>query len=191
MTPKRVTAVASIAKTHPIETEDEVSAILEYPNGAVGHYMTTTGEAPGSNRLEIAGDRGLIVCADGKLLFRRTRVSVKQHRETDKGMFSTPESWETQIPYQQVWADHKIVTQNFVNAILKDEPLIAPGTEGVKGLEIGNAMLMAGLTRKPVDLPMDGEAYEKFLKDLAKKYGGKKTLQTQDAVMDMQASFKK
>ena len=56
--------------------------------------------------------------------------------------------------------------QNFVNAILKDEPLIAPGEEGVKGLELGNAMLMAGLTRKPVELPLDGDAYEAFLKDL-------------------------
>ena len=56
--PSRVTAVGFVGKTHPIEVEDEISAILEYPNGGVGHFVTTTGEAPGTNRLEIAGDRG-------------------------------------------------------------------------------------------------------------------------------------
>jgi hypothetical protein len=77
-----------------------------------------------------------------------------------------------------------------VNAILKDEPLISPGTDGVKGLEIGNAILMAGLTRTPVDLPMDGDAYEAFIQELAKKYGGKKTLQSQKVVADVSSSFR-
>src|SRR4051794_33566996 len=49
--PTRVTAIASIAKEHPIEVEDEVAAILEYPTGAVGHFITTTGEYPGTDRL--------------------------------------------------------------------------------------------------------------------------------------------
>ena len=84
------------------------------------------------------------------------------------------------------------MTQNFVNAILKNEPLIAPGEDGVKGLELGNAMLMSGLTRTPIDFPLDGDQFEQFLKDLDKKYGGKKTLQERkDIVSNMAASFSK
>jgi predicted dehydrogenase len=175
MMPNRITAVASIAKTHPIEVEDEVSAILEYPNGAIGHFITSTGEAPGSNYLEIAGDQGVLSARQGKLQFRRTRESVKKIRETSPQMFPNPETWDIDLPYApQAENTHKLVTQNFIDSILKDVPLAAPGEEGIKGLEIGNAMLMAGLTRTPVELPIDPAKYDQFLADMTKQHGGKK-----------------
>src|SRR5688500_7034672 len=193
MMPSRVTGVASLGKTHPIEVEDEVSAILEFPNGAIGHFVTTTGEAPGTNRLEICGDRGKLVAENGKLTFHRTRKGVREIRETSPEAFAQVETWQSDIPIPPgVLADgHKAITQNFINAIQKNEPLIAPGEEGSKGLEIGNAMLMAGVTRKPVDLPLDGDAYEQLLKDLHAKYGGKKTLQTRAVQANIGASFSK
>ncbi|HEX2974165.1 MAG TPA: Gfo/Idh/MocA family oxidoreductase [Tepidisphaeraceae bacterium] len=192
MMPSRITAVANIGKTHPIEVEDEVSAILEYPNGAMGQFVTTTGEAPGTNRLEISGDRGKLVVEKGKLVFTRTRKSVREIREKSPEAFATPEAWEIDLPVKADGGDsHKIMTQNFVNGILKDEPLIAAGEEGAKGLEIGNAMLMAGITRQAVELPLDGDAYEQLLKDLTARYGGKKSVQARaDAVADINASFK-
>jgi predicted dehydrogenase len=194
MMPARITGVAHIAKTHPIEVEDEVSAIMEYANGATGHFVTTTGEAPGTDRLEIAGDRGKIVSEGGKLSFRMNRQTTREFRENSPSSFATPESWDIEIPVTKgEFADNtKAMTQNFVNAIVKDEPLVAPGSDGVKGLEIGNAMLMAGITRKPVDLPIDGDAYDAFLADLTKKYGGKKSVQGAGASVtasDMSSSF--
>jgi predicted dehydrogenase len=178
MLPSRITAVASIAKTHPIEVEDEVSAIMEYASGAIGHFITSTGEAPGTNYLEIAGDRGVISArGQSKLHFRRTRKSVRELREKSPEMFPVAETWEIDLTYApQPENTHKVVTQNFIDAILRDEPLIAPGEEGIKGLEIGNAMLMAGLTRTPVELPVNAQACEAFLADMTAKHGGKKTL---------------
>src|SRR5438128_2394957 len=96
--PNRVTAVASIAKTHPIEVEDEVSAILEYPNGAVGHFITTTGEAPGTDRLEIAGDRGKLIAEKGHLKFSRTTRSVQETNRTTSQSFPSIETWEIDLP---------------------------------------------------------------------------------------------
>ena len=193
LTPERVTAVGSVGKTHPIEVEDEVSAVIEFGGGAVGHFVTTTGEAPGTNRLEIAGDRGRIVAEHGRLHFRRTRKSVREVRERSPQSFAHVEVWDCEIPYASGGGDeHKQVTQNFVNAIRKDTPMLAPGVEGVRGLEIGNAMLMAGITRKAVELPVDGEAYDAFLKELTQKYGGRKALTTHaTTVTDMNASFAK
>lgn len=192
MTPSRVTAVATIGKTHPIEVEDEVSAILEYPNGAVGHFITTTGEAPGTNRLEIIGDRGKLVMENGRLHFRRTRVSVSEFNRTTAERFCMPETWEVEVPLPPDPPDlHRAVTQNFVRAILKDQPLLTPGVEGVRGLELGNAMLLSGLTRKSVDLPLDAAQYETFLKDLTRQYGGRKTLRAaSDIAEDLTSSFK-
>jgi hypothetical protein len=86
----------------------------------------------------------------------------------------------------------KYITQNFVDAIVKGAALISPGEEGIKGLEIGNAMMMAGLTRRAVELPMDGEAFDAFLKEMTVKYGGKKTLGTKaGAEVNMGTSFGK
>ncbi|HEY1683231.1 MAG TPA: Gfo/Idh/MocA family oxidoreductase [Tepidisphaeraceae bacterium] len=191
LTPKRVTATAHIAKTHPIEVEDEVSAIIEFTNGATGHFITTTGEAPGSDRLEIAGDRGKIIAENGKLTIFRTRKSVQETNRTTKESFPNMEAWESEVPVgKREGEGHKVITENFINAILKNEPLISPGIEGIRGLELGNAMLMAGLRSKPVDFPVDGDAFDVMLVELAKTYGGKKQLQNQTtAVVDMGKSF--
>ncbi len=180
--PSRVTAVASLGKTHPIEVEDEVSAILEYPSGAIGHFVTTTGEAPGTNRLEVCGDRGRLVAENGKLLFRRTRRSVRGVREASPLSFASVEVWDCEVPYgPKVVDEHLAMTQNFVDAITQGTPMLGPGIEGVRGLEIGNAMLLAGVTRTPVELPVDGERYDAFLKDLTAQHGGRKTLAARPA----------
>ena len=193
MTPSRITAVGFIGKTHPIEVEDEVSAILEYPNGAIGHFVTTTGEAPGTNRLEICGDRGKIVAENGKLTFTRTRRSVREIRETSREAFASVEAWAFEIPHTPGTDEgHKAITQNFVNAILKDEPLIAPGVDGAAALELGGAMQMAALTRQPVDLPLDADTFDRFHQEMARQYGGRKTIKTEAVVaVDMGASFSK
>lgn len=188
--PNRVTAVATVGKRHPIEVEDEVSAILEYPDGMLGHFVTTTGEAPGTNRLEFAGSRGRLVVEHGKIKFFRTRTSVVDVLQNSPESFASVETWECDIPPYSGHEGHKFITQNFVNSILKDEVLMAPGIEGVKGLELGNSIMMAGLTRTPVELPVDGDAYQAFLKDMAAKYGGKKTIGERKAVVSMGASFK-
>jgi predicted dehydrogenase len=178
MMPTRVTAVAHIAKTHPIEVEDEVSAIMEYPNGATAHFVTTTGEAPGSNRLEIAGDRGKIVAENGKLTFHRTLENVKEFREKSPKLFPVMETWTCDIPVPpDPGKHHEQVVAAFVKSVQEGTPLVADGVEGVRGLELGNAMLMSGLSRQPVDLPMDGGKFDAFIEDLKKRYGGKKTVQ--------------
>jgi predicted dehydrogenase len=192
LTPNRVTAVASIGKTHPIEVEDEVSAILEYPNGAIGHFVTTTGEAPGTNRLEVCGDRGKLVAENGKLFFHQTEQSVKTIRETSPEPFAQVKTTVQEIPLAAASAEgHQIITQNFVNAILHGEALIAPGQDGAVALELGSAMQMAGLTRKAVELPLDADLFDKFFADMNARYGGKKSLKTvATAPADMSSSFR-
>jgi predicted dehydrogenase len=195
LTPSRISAVGFVGKTHPIEVEDEISAILEYPNGAIGHFITTTGEAPGTNRLEIVGDRGRMVVENGKLLWTRTRRGVKETRETIKEAFHRMETWEidlTPTAPKDPENLHRAITENFAKAILKDEAMIAPGVDGSKALELGNAMQMAALTRKPVDLPLDGAAFDAFHVEMNKQYGGKKKLATvEPTAADLSASFSK
>jgi predicted dehydrogenase len=190
MMPSRITAVGFVGKRHPIEVEDEISAIMEYPNGAIGHFIASTGEAPGTDRLEICGDRGKIVAEKGQILFSRTRHSVRETCENSPEAFAVMEAWDINIPYASGWAEgHKYVTQAFVNAILRNEPMVAEGAEGARELEIGNAMAMAGLLRKPVELPLDGEKYDQFLKQMAAEYGGKKKVAARAEPVDVSKSW--
>jgi predicted dehydrogenase len=188
--PSRITAVGYIGKTHPIEVEDEMSAILEYPNGAIGHFVTSTGEAPGTNRLEICGTQGKIIAEKGQLMFTRTRQNVKEVNQKSPNAFASVESWHIDIPYKKgpSMGEHERVTRNFISAVLKGTPLLAPGEEGVRGLEIGNAMLMSAMQKRGVDLPIDGDAYDQLILDLTKQFGGKKTLETKKVEVDMGAS---
>jgi predicted dehydrogenase len=190
--PNRVTGVTFLGKTHPIEVEDEVSAILEYPNGAIGHFIASTGEAPGSNRLEINGSLGKLVAEENKLKFYRNRVDAQEYNRTTTNVFGAPENWYIELPVKSSsGSEHQAMTQIFVNGVINDIPnekLLAPGPDGINGLELGNAMVMAGVTRNPVTLPLDGKAYDAFLDDMAKKYGGKKTLETRKSTLDFAAS---
>ena len=173
--PKNITAIAKIGATHPIEVEDEVAALLEYDGSAIGQFITSTGEAPGSNRLEIATDRGLLIAEPGRLTVRRTEQSVRELRQTGPANVRVTPTVDKVHEFGPEPRDaHKQITQNFIDAILKGDPLIAPGADGVHGLEIGNAILMAGLTRRSVSLPLDADAYEDFLTRLASQSPGKK-----------------
>lgn len=176
--PQRVTAVAAIGKRHPIEVEDEVSAIIEFDNGAIGHFMTSTGEAPGTNRLEIAGDRGKIIAEAGKISFRRTRQSVDEINRTSPKSFINVETDDVEVPVSGKGGPegHQIIVENFVGAVLRGDELLAPGIDGVKALELGNAMLMAGITRQPVELPLDAEKYQSFIEEMGRQYGGRKQI---------------
>lgn len=178
--PRRVRAFCNFGKYHDIETEDEVTAYFEFPNGATGVFVTTTGEAPGTDRLEIAGDRGRVVVEGGKILFTRTEVSVRDHIRTAKGGFSPPDVWNCEIPYADTAKKgHAAITQNFVDHLIDGAPLIAPAEEGIHSVELANAMIYSSLVNDTVELPLDGAAYEKELKRLiAESRFEKKTTDT-------------
>ena len=165
--PKRLRAFCSFGKYHQIEVEDDVTAYVEYENGATGTFITSTGEAPGTNRFEIAGDCGKIVMEGGKLTFWRNRVPERQFNAEFTGGFGEPEVWECDIPTGDKGGEHSEVTAAWIKAILADDPslLIADGREGVKSLGLSNAMLLSAWTDGWVDLPIDAEQYHKMLQE--------------------------
>ena len=157
--PRRVRAFCSFGKYHELEVEDDVTAYVEYENGATGTFITSTGEAPGSNRLEIVGDNGKVVMENDELTFWRLRTPEPQFtRETENG-FSEPECWRCEIPAPGDDAAHQQITANWVDAIRTGAELIVPGAEGIRSLELSNAMLLSTWTDGWVDLPVDEDLF--------------------------------
>jgi len=161
--PRRVRAFMAFGKYHDIEVEDDVSAYVEYPNGATGLFATTTGESPGTSRFELNGERGKIVVERGTLSFWRTRVPVSQFTREYEGGFGSPETWKIDVPIRGSSEGHRGITRNWIQAILTGAPLIVPGEEGINSLEISNAMHLSAWTDSWVDIPVDeGLFYEKL-----------------------------
>lgn len=184
--PKKVHGFCSFGKYHDIEVEDDVTAYVEYDNGATGVFITTTGEAPGTNRFEVVGDRGKIVAENNKLTFHRLTVSEREFNRTSTSGFGTPECWEIDLPIRGVTTAHIGIIQNFVDAILHDTPLIAPGEEGIKGLSISNAIYLSSWLNKPIDLPIDEDLYYEELQKRVKQSTVKKDVE--DRVLDVEGT---
>ena len=162
--PDKVRATVKLGKYHDIEVEDEVNAFLEYADGKTANFISTTGEAPGVNRLEIAAERGLLTLEKGQLHLRRNEFEMGEYIRTSPRGFAAPECWNCEIPiYAAAPNGHQAVIENLAAAILEHQPLIAPLAEGVRGLELGNAMLYSGLNDLTVKMPLDAEAYAAML----------------------------
>jgi predicted dehydrogenase len=168
--PARISAHAHIGKYHHIEVEDEVTAYFEHDSGMIGHFIVTTAESPGTNRLEIIGENGKLVYENEKLVLYKNRISMLQHLQETKNGFGHVENWYTEIPVNtNVPTGHKVVTDKFVKAILAGGgELIAHGTEGIKGLIIGNGIMLSSFNKTMIDIPFDGDEYENKLKELIK-----------------------
>lgn len=164
--PARVRGFAQLGRFHEIEVEDNVSAYLEYANGATGMFVSSTGEAPGTNRFEIVGTRGKLVMANDKICFVRNDDDMIEFSKKATLGFAKPEIWKVSIPFENAANPHATLMQNFVNAILDGEPLIAPGEEGIHSVELANVILYSSLIGQTVELPMDSVAYEKKLNEL-------------------------
>lgn len=167
--PSKVRSFAQLGRFHDIEVEDNVTAYLEYPNGATGVFISSTGEAPGSNRFEIAGTRGKLVLENDQIQFTRNENCMIEHSKTSKIGFSKPEVWNVDIPFDNAALPHAILMRNFVTAIREGEELIAPGTDGLNSVELANVLLYSSLVDQSVEMPMDGAAFEAKLNTLIKE----------------------
>lgn len=172
--PKKVRAFCSIGRYHDIEVEDDVTAYAEYENGATGLFVTSTGEAAGTNRFEIVADRGKAVIENGKLEFYRHRVPERQFNREFKGSFGEPECWKCDIPIKGEETGHAGIINNWIDAILNNEDLIAPGVEGINGLSLSNAMYLSSWIDSHVDIPFDEDLFHTMLQERVKSSGYKK-----------------
>ena len=179
--PSKVQAFCHEGKWHAIEVEDDVTAYVEYPNGATGVFVTSTADAPGTNRFEIMLNGGKLVCEHDKLMLYKNKIPEREFNATYKGGFGSPEYDTIEVQTDGQNPQHAGVMRSFAGAILRGEPLIADGAEGINGLTISNAMHLSSWLRRPVELPLDEDLFlrelnKKIASSKVKKSGGDRTL---------------
>lgn len=188
--PSQVRGFCQLGRHRNIEVEDTVTAQLLWPDGATGTFISTTAEAPGTNRLEIAGSRGRLVLENDRLVFDRNEVDAVEFNRTTTSGFAKPDTWRIEIPFGNATLPHAQLMQGFVDAILDGTPPLVAGGEGLHSIELANAMLFSSLLEKTLDLPLDGAAYEARLNQLiAGSRFQKKTVAT--GTDDFEKSFRR
>ncbi len=166
--PSRIRAFCSVAKYHHIEVEDEALIYGEYANGATAVFHTSTGEYPGTNRLEITGDRGKIVLESAVLKFWKLKQPEREFCfQCDTSFGKIPMEYE-EMSFPPSHKAHGIILQNFVNHILYGEPLLSDGRDAIYEVLLCNAAYLSSWNDQWIDVPFDAEDFDKKLIELQK-----------------------
>ena len=184
--PSRVRAFCHVGKWHDIEVEDDVSAYWEYPNGATGVFVTSTGDAPGTNRFEVDLEKGKLVCEDDKLTLYRLSVNEREFCRTAKGGFDKPECTKEVIDIEGENPQHKAVINAFAAKILGHGELIAPGYEGINGLMLSNALFLSSWLDKTIEIPFDEDL---FLAELNKRIAASKRKEDKNITFSTEGTY--
>ena len=163
--PAKISAHLHFGKWHDIEVEDDVTAYVEYPNGATGTFITTTGDVPGTNRFEITCEKGKIIAdasdKEESLIMWKSEIGEPEFSKTNTAPFGKPVFEKIEVETDGENPQHMGVFRAFAAHILRGEPLIADGREGINGLTISNAMHLSAWTGKEIDVAtFDHELYE-------------------------------
>ena len=148
--PDEIYATCDVGKWHNIEVEDDATIIGYYKNGATATFITSTGEFPGTNRLEISGSKGKMVLEKRKLTLTLTEDDERSFCYTCPQGFPSFETTEETFEQTERETAHNGILQNFTDAILDGVPLLAPGYEGIKEITLSNAAYLSSWTGKKV-----------------------------------------
>ncbi len=184
--PNKIQAFVHEGKWHDIEVEDDVTAYMEYPNGATGLFITSTGDAVGTNRFEIEMDGGKLVVENGKLIETKLEMTEQEFSKVNTQGFGRPEGRTFEVETDGLDPEHNEVLRRFAHHILDGEPLVADGKEAINGLMLANAMSLSGWLGRAVELPIDEDL---FLSELNKRRATSRIKTGDGQVLDTQGSY--
>ena len=168
--PTKIEAKLKFGKWHDIEVEDDVTVFAEYENGATGTFITTTGDAPGTNRFEITCDGGKLVCDDAKTLTMwKLDMPESEFTKVNTKAFGAPKATVVDVETDGENPQHVGVFNAFAAAVLRGEPLVADGREGIFGLSLSNAMHLSCWQNREVTLPLSAEDEKSFYGELMER----------------------
>ena len=174
---------------HDIEVEDDVTAYVEYENGATGVFVTTTGDAHGSNRFEIQMDRAKLLVENDRLYLEEFSVPEPEWSASNKEPFASMPAKKSIVETDGLNPQHTGVVNAWGGAILRGEPLVADGREGIRGLMLSNAMHLSGFLGREVTMPIDEDLFYAELKKRIATSRRKETSPAGNVVADLSNTY--
>ncbi|MCS7252762.1 MAG: Gfo/Idh/MocA family oxidoreductase [Armatimonadota bacterium] len=151
---------------HEIETEDLASAIFVYENGAQVLFQASLVNHPGMSRFEVSGEMGCLIY-DGNIRLAKIDGALFDFIRTCPEAWGKPPevTWQDVQAPQEEWG-HAALVKDFIDSIVEDREPLVSGEEGIKSVELVNAIIMSTILREPVELPLERASYEALMEDL-------------------------
>ena len=159
--PAKIESKLCIGKAHDIETEDEAYVFMEYDDGKIGTFITSTNDPCGVNRLEIQVEKGKIVIENKKLMITEIVQDVKELENDPQYLYKKPANKTYEIDIDDADPKHEGVINDFAKAVLHGNELMIKGEEGLKSLILCNGIYLSFFLNKEISLPFDDEVYLK------------------------------
>ncbi len=177
--PKRVQGFCHEGRFHDIEVEDDVTAYMEWENGATGTFVTSTGDAPGINRLEISLDEALIVCENGRIKIGEVTQEMgckeAEYRKNSSEYFRKIQGTWTELVPETEPQPYVTIIRGFLDEINGKGRSVADGREGRKSLLLSNAIYLSSWEKEMVEIPEIGSETELQFEKRFEKALGEKT----------------
>jgi predicted dehydrogenase len=182
-TPKSVYAKVGYGFRRDIAVEDEVTAVVDYGGGATGVFVTATHDIVGTDRFEILGDAGKIV-VDNSRTATVTRLNRPERQlSADMTMADVVRFFSGQLDLADLYEQeviefesprgeqHAGVLANFAANILHGTPLLAPGSDGIDGVRLANAIHLSSWTGREVPIDFDEDEFLEALNERIRAEG--------------------
>jgi len=164
---------------HDVEVEDHAEAMLTYENGATGYFYVSTCEPGPGQIVTVWGEKGKLQFVDGKLSFTRYKTPVSEFTRTNKETWASPPAETVELELPECEFGHHVIIRNFARAVLYGEELIAPGADGLKQLELANAIMLSSYQGQEVSLPIDRQAFNDLIEELCATSSYEESMATQ------------
>lgn len=163
--PDRLDADIDFGKYNDFDVDDSVDIRFLYENGLRGSFLSASGENPGVNRFEIWGTGGMLsIEGNEKLTLKVNEMETTRFMKENTEIYGNLPFTTEEMAFQQEDNAYRLMLQNFADHLLRGVPLIAPGEEGLKSVELANASYLSAWTGQKVELPIDMDVYERLLR---------------------------
>ena len=166
--PQRVQSL-TLTRLHQIETENTAVAILDYGGGKAGWFYISTADVLEDERIEISGERGALVWQSGQLRQLQLPQPLSPHLQSAPEIFAPlGGEWrdvEIDADLRNEPQGHREIVRAFARAVRENDAslMFASGEDGLRSLELANAIMLAGRCSHVVGLPLDRARYQAML----------------------------
>ena len=135
--PEELQAMVMRGKYNDFDVEDEATILMKYKDGMTGSFLISTAEGMYEEKLVISGSRKAAILEGTTLKVITFSSDTDKYRSSAttharEGLQETVQ----EIQFEETSGDvlYERILQNFTNAVLKEEPLIASGKDGISSL---------------------------------------------------------
>lgn len=165
--PDHVLASVEYGRYNDFFVDDSMDIQFFYESGLHGTFITSSGENPGINRLELWGTKGRLCVEDHcRITFDENVMSTEEFRECNTEAYGVLQYHRREIPVNTEKTDgYQKIFQNFADHIRKGTPLMATGEDGLRTVMMANGAYLSSWLGKKMAYPIDDEEYAGMLEE--------------------------